>query len=219
MRALVLGSLLFAFPALAFTVDQARREINVKIVYVSTSAKGALDTVDAISKKTNADAKSEFTVVSTEDGEVKFFDFIPMGLGDVRGFKIRLHLYAASQPMKNAKERETFLKDLDGVVFIASVDVKRSAETVARFRRLQKDLALLGSNWRRVPMTIQIEDSERSIGTTPAAMTEMLELTGQPIIEASASTGVGVFDTLKSVTKQVLVELKRSSSPPAAHSP
>ncbi|MDP1823637.1 MAG: gliding-motility protein MglA [Archangium sp.] len=210
MRVFFVGLLLLTLPASASFINYSAREINLKLVYVSASDAAGRANLEYVYGKTNPEAKGKFISLAVEDGShVQFFDFLPLSLGEIRGFKVRFHLYTSVGGKGAEATRRLILKGVDGVVFVADGDPKRSAENVRAFKQLKGDLAALGYDWKTTPITVQVQGEGVAQPMTPEVVAQALGLSDQPVFSATPVNGVGVFDTLKSSAKQMLLELKK----------
>lgn len=213
MRTFLACLLLLALPSSASFINYSSKEINIKLVYVSVRDNGGGANLEYVYGKTNPEAKGKFISLAKEDGtSVQFFDFLPLALGEIRGFKVRFHLYASKNGEGSAESRRLILKGVDGVVFVANGDPKHSAQNVTAFKQLQADLAAHGYDWQSMPLTVQVQGDGVEKPMAPEVVGKALGLSGQPIFAALPATGVGVFDTLKSSAKQVLMELKKGAA-------
>ncbi len=209
---------LAARPAAASFINYSSREINVKIVYVGgASSKTATENLQYVYEKTSPDAKGKMIRLATGgDDSTIFFDFLPLELGEIRGFKTRFHLYTVDGGAGGAAARTLILKGVDGIVFVADCDPTRMKANVDALVSLQRDLQALGYDYAKIPLTVELEGASKP-GAVPAeTVKQMLRLGERPAFESDVAAGTGVFDTLKSIAKQILMELKKGSD---AHPP
>lgn len=195
-------------------INYSTREINVKIVYFgSPGATAALDNLTYVYNKTNPAAKGKLIQLSTDRGaSVWFFDFLPLHLGEIRGFKTRLHLYTVVGGAKpSAETRELILKGADGVVFIADAAPASAERNVANLAELKKQLTGLGYDFDKMPIVFQLVGTSRKGAVSVDDLKKSLAIGDRPVHEADVTTGVGVFDTLKAMAKLVLMELKKGA--------
>src|SRR5471032_3018521 len=190
-------------------INYAAREINCKIVYYGPGLCGKTTNLQYIYDRTNPAAKGKLISLATETDRTLFFDFLPLDLGTVRGFKTRCHLYTVPGQVFYDASRKLILKGVDGVIFVVdSQEARMEANVDARYN-LEKNLKDQGYDLAAVPYALQL--NKRDLPTAIAAdeMYRQLNFKGEPTFEAVAMSGTGVFDTLKSVAKLVLQELKK----------
>lgn len=190
-------------------INYSSREINVKLVYYGPGLCGKTTNLHYIYKKTNPDAKGKMISLATETERTLFFDFLPLALGEIRGFKTRFHLYTVPGQVFYDASRKLILKGVDGVVFVADSQLERMEANAESVENLRINLAEQGYNLDAIPYVIQYNKRDLPNVAPVAEMNKLLNPRGLPAYEAVATTGVGVFDTLKNLAKQVLFELKK----------
>jgi signal recognition particle receptor subunit beta len=147
--------------------------------------------------------------LATETDRTLFFDFMPLELGTVRGFKTRFHLYTVPGQVFYDASRKLILKGVDGVVFVADSQEERMDANIESLYNLEENLKTQGYDLMKVPYVLQLNKRDLSNIIPVADLTAELQKKGEPVVEAVAATGHGVFDTLKAVAKQVLTELRK----------
>ena len=192
--------------AAASFVNYSSREINCKIVYWSAMPTASADSLTYIYGKLQPDTKGKLIALSTESERTLFFDFLPLNLGEIRGFKVRLHLYTAPVSAEYGASRRLILKGADGIVFIADADPKSAKANAASLAELKQALT---ENGAAAPIVFQLQNTRKKKAVSVEALARSLAIGERGAYEANPSTGVGVFDTLKDVTKQVLTALKK----------
>ncbi len=190
-------------------INYAAREINCKIVYYGPGLCGKTTNLQWIYDKTNPQAKGKLISLATETDRTLFFDFLPLDLGQVRGFKTRFHLYTVPGQVFYDASRKLILKGVDGVVFIADSQDARMEANVESLQNLEKNLKEQGYDLKTIPYVLQMNKRDLPTAISADAMYQRLNLKGEPTFEAVAMNGTGVFDTLKAVAKLVLTELKK----------
>ncbi len=190
-------------------INYSSREINCKIVYYGPGLCGKTTNLQYVYKKTNPDQKGKLISLATETERTLFFDFLPLALGDIKGFKIRFHLYTVPGQIFYAASRKLILKGVDGVVFVADSQIERMDANIESLDDLKINLAEQGYDLDKMPFTIQHNKRDLMHVAPVDNMNKLLNKRNVPWFEAVATTGVGVFDTLKNVAKQVLTELKK----------
>jgi signal recognition particle receptor subunit beta len=190
-------------------INYAAREINCKIVYYGPGLCGKTTNLQYIYDRTNPAAKGKLISLATETDRTLFFDFLPLDLGTVRGFKTRFHLYTVPGQVFYDASRKLILKGVDGVVFVADSQEARMDANVESLKNLEKNLVDHGFDLNTVPYVLQLNKRDLPSAVAADEMYRQLNFKGEPTFEATAPLGVGVFDTLKAVAKQVLMELRK----------
>jgi mutual gliding-motility protein MglA len=190
-------------------INYASKEINCKIVYYGPGLCGKTTNLQFIYNKTAPESKGKMISLATEADRTLFFDFLPLDLGSIRGFTTRFHLYTVPGQVFYDASRKLILKGVDGVIFVADSQEERMEANIESIRNLEANLKEHGFDLTTIPYALQF--NKRDLGNVVPAdeMYRMLNYKREPTFEAVATTGVGVFDTLKSVAKQILIELKK----------
>jgi signal recognition particle receptor subunit beta len=191
-------------------INYASREINCKIVYYGPGLCGKTTNLQYIFDSTAPQSKGKLISLATETDRTLFFDFMPLELGTVRGFKTRFHLYTVPGQVFYDASRKLILKGVDGVVFVADSQEERMDANIESLSNLQENLQAQGYDLMGIPYVLQLNKRDLPNVVPVADLASELQRKGEPVIESVASTGVGVFDTLKAVAKQVLTELRKS---------
>ena len=192
-------------------INLMAREINCKIVYYGPGLCGKTTNLQYIYERTNPEAKGKMISLATETDRTLFFDFLPLALGEIRGFKTRFYLYTVPGQVFYDASRKLILKGVDGVVFVADSQIARMEANQESLENLRTNLAEQGYSLDKIPFVMQYNKRDMPDIATVEELREALNPTMVPEFEACARTGVGVFDTLKSVAKLVLTELKKGS--------
>jgi signal recognition particle receptor subunit beta len=190
-------------------INYSSREINCKIVYYGPGLCGKTTNLQYIYSKTNPEAKGKMISLATETERTLFFDFLPLSLGEIRGFKTRFHLYTVPGQVFYDASRKLILKGVDGVVFVADSQIERMEANIESLDNLRVNLQDQGYNLDKIPYVVQFNKRDLPNSAPLDELKKVLNPTNVPEYEAVATTGVGVFDTLKAVAKLVLTELKR----------
>jgi len=192
-------------------INYAAREINCKLVYYGPGLGGKTTNLQYIYAKTNPNAKGRLISLATESDRTLFFDFLPLELGNIRGFRTRFHLYTVPGQVFYDASRKLILKGADGVVFVADSQGARRDANVEAVHNLQENLRAQGLDLAEIPYVLQFNKRDLPGAMTVDEMTRELRVGDEAVFEAVATTGVGVFDTLKAVARLVLVQLKKQS--------
>jgi len=190
-------------------INYAAREINCKIVYYGPGLCGKTTNLQYIYDRTNPSAKGKLISLATETDRTLFFDFLPLDLGTVKGFKTRFHLYTVPGQVFYDASRKLILKGVDGVVFVADSQIERMEANIESLENLRLNLTEQGYNLDKLPYVVQYNKRDLPNAAPLDQLREVLNPTKAPEFEACATSGAGVFDTLKAVAKSVLTELRR----------
>ena len=190
-------------------INYASREINCKIVYYGPGLGGKTTNLQYIYDSTAPQAKGKLISLATETDRTLFFDFMPLELGTVRGFKTRFHLYTVPGQVYYDASRKLILKGVDGVVFVADSQEERMDANIEALYNLEENLQTQGYDLQQVPYVLQLNKRDLPNVISVNELSGELQRKGEPVFEAVAAQGTGVFDTLKAVAKQVLTELRK----------
>ena len=190
-------------------INYSSREINCKLVYYGPGLCGKTTNLQYIYNKTKPDAKGKMISLATETERTLFFDFLPLSLGEIRGFRTRFHLYTVPGQVFYDASRKLILKGVDGVVFVADSQEERMEANIESIRNLEDNLKDHGLDLATVPYALQFNKRDLANVMPSDQMYRILNYKREPTFEAVATTGIGVFDTLKAVAKQVLIELRK----------
>jgi signal recognition particle receptor subunit beta len=190
-------------------INYASREINCKIVYYGPGLCGKTTNLQYIYQKTEPDAKGKMISLATETERTLFFDFLPLSLGEIRGFKTRFHLYTVPGQVFYDASRKLILKGVDGVVFVADSQEERIDANVESLENLRINLKEQGYDLDNLPYIIQYNKRDLTGVMSIEELRRELNPTSVPEFEACATTGEGVFETLKAIAKLILIDLKK----------
>ncbi len=190
-------------------INYSSREINCKIVYYGPGLCGKTTNLQYVYAKTNPEAKGKMISLATETERTLFFDFLPLSLGEIRGFKTRFHLYTVPGQVFYDASRKLILKGVDGVVFVADSQIERMEANIESVENLRVNLSEQGYDLDKIPYVVQYNKRDLPNVATVEELRRLLNPRNVPEYQAVATTGVGVFETLKAVAKLVLTELKK----------
>ncbi|MBF6594137.1 MAG: gliding-motility protein MglA [Thermaceae bacterium] len=187
------------------TINFAAREINFKIVYYGPGMSGKTTNLKWVFQQVPPNRKGEMISLATEDERTLFFDFLPVDLGEVKGFKTRFHLYTVPGQVFYNASRKLILRGVDGVVFVADSAPNRLRANAESMRNLRENLNEYGIKTEEIPLILQANKRD----VQDALPMEMIQAVIDPesrytIHEAIATNGTGVFETLKAVSRSVL---------------
>ncbi|HQZ16461.1 MAG TPA: ADP-ribosylation factor-like protein [Vicinamibacteria bacterium] len=190
-------------------INYASREINCKIVYYGPGLCGKTTNLQHIYDKSNVGTKGKLISLATETDRTLFFDFLPLELGTVRGFKTRFHLYTVPGQVFYDASRKLILKGVDGVIFVADSQEERMDANLEALDNLVTNLKGQGYDFNTIPYVLQFNKRDLPTAMPVEDMKKILCRRNEPIVEACASKGIGVFETLRAVAKVVLQELNK----------
>jgi signal recognition particle receptor subunit beta len=192
-------------------INYASREINCKIVYYGPGLCGKTTNIQYIYDKTNPTAKGKLISLATETDRTLFFDFLPLDLGSVKGFKVRFHLYTVPGQVFYDASRKLILKGVDGVIFVADSQNERMEANEESVYNLKLNLKDQGYDLKQIPYVLQLNKRDLPKVAPIEEMIQKLRQKDEPVFEAVASKGIGVFETLKAVARQALNDLRRTT--------
>jgi signal recognition particle receptor subunit beta len=190
-------------------INYSSREINCKLVYYGPGLGGKTTNLQFIYARTSPEAKGKMISLATETERTLFFDFLPLSLGEIRGFKTRFHLYTVPGQVFYDASRKLILKGVDGVIFVADSQNERMEANSESLENLRSNLSEQGYNLDKLPYIIQYNKRDLPNAAPLEELRQLLNPTHVPEFEACATTGIGVFETLKAIAKAVLTELRR----------
>lgn len=189
-------------------INYAAREINCKVVYYGPGLCGKTTNIQHIYERMGNGSKGKLISLATETDRTLFFDFLPVEFGVIRGFKTRFHLYTVPGQVFYDASRRLILKGADGVVFVADSQEARMDANVESVRNLRENLKEHGIDPDRVPYVLQFNKRDLPTAVPVPDLVAALRRGNEPVFEAVATRGTGVFETLKAAVKQVLVGLR-----------
>lgn len=192
-------------------INYAAREINVKIVYYGPGLGGKTTNLQYIYERTSPDQKGKLISLATETERTLFFDFLPLDLGTVKGFRVRFHLYTVPGQVFYDASRKLILKGADGVVFVADSQRERMDANIESLNNLKVNLRENGLDILTIPYVLQLNKRDLPSAVPVEEMLRVLHVKGEPVFEAVAPRGIGVFETLKTIARLVLQELKKTT--------
>jgi len=169
---------------------------------------GKTTKLQVIYQKTADQQKGKMISLATETERTLFFDFLPLDLGNVRGFKTRIHLYTVPGQVFYDASRKLILRGVDGIVFVADSQEQRQDANVEALDNLMSNLKEHGYDFNKIPYVLQLNKRDLPNILPIDLLSTELRRKNEPVIEAVAFQGTGVFETLKEIAKQVLTELK-----------
>ncbi len=189
-------------------VNFQSKEINCKIVYYGPGLGGKTTNIQYIYQKSSGDNKSKMISLNTENERTLFFDFLPLDLGEIRGFKTRFHLYTVPGQVFYEASRKLVLRGVDGLIFVADSQVERLEANIESLNGLYKNLDEQGYDVDKIPLIFQWNKRDLPNIVPVQELERQLNKKKLPSFETVAKDGVGVFESLKVISKAVLMNLR-----------
>lgn len=189
-------------------INYNAKEIHCKIVYYGPSLSGKTTSLQWVYEQSNNEGRSELTELPTDVERTLFFDFLPMDVGEIRGFRTRFHLYTVPGQVVYDASRRLILKGLDGIVFVADSQAERMEENLKSMENLEKNLELQGYDIKNVPMSIMYNKRDLPNALPIGELRNALNKHNVPDFEGVARDGSGVFEALKTNLKSIVTTLK-----------
>ncbi len=191
-------------------INQSSREIILKIVYYGPGLSGKTTNIKYVYTATNPDARGKLISLETKAERTLFFDFLPLSLPAIRGFKTRLHLYTVPGQLFYSASRKLIMKGADGVVFVADSQRDRFEANLIALDDMKENLAAYNYDIEKIPFVIQYNKRDLPNPVPVEELRTALNPWGFPDFEAAAAAenGPGVFDTLKAVVKLIIRDMQ-----------
>ncbi len=179
----------------------AIKELNLKIVYYGPGLCGKTTNLRMIFAALSPDRKGKMMSLATELDQTLFFDFLPVDLGSIKGWKLRYHLYTVPGQVYYNVSRKLVLKNVDGLIFVVDSQQERLDENIESFNNLQDNLKSYNLHLADIPMVIQYNKRDLPNILSIRDLQHHMNKGGRPYFESVAIRGIGVFDTVGSVCK------------------
>ena len=192
-------------------INQEAKELHCKIVYYGPSLGGKTTNLQWVYGTTQASNPTTSQMMEFDTGtpeRTRFFDFLPLEVGEIRGLKVRFHLYSVPGQVIYDASRRLLLKNLDGMIFVADSQIDRMDENLISFKNMEKNLELSGYDIKKIPFAIQYNKRDLPNIASVAELRSALNKYNSPDFEAKAHQGVGVMETLKTLSKSIITSLK-----------
>ncbi len=189
-------------------INYNAKEIHCKIVYYGPSLGGKTTNIQWVYQKTATDQKSKLIALNTENERTLFFDFLPLFIGEIRGFTTKFHLYTVPGQVVYDASRKLILKGLDGIIFVADSQAERLEENIESMNNLETNLKQQGYDIKQVPLIMQYNKRDLKNVTPVHELRRILNRYNSPEFEACATQGTGVFESLKTLSKSIVNILK-----------
>lgn len=189
-------------------VNFATKEINVKIVYYGPALSGKTTNLQIIYDLVPQEVKGQFTSIATATERTLFFDFLPLDLGEVRGFQLRLGVYTVPGQAIYGLTRKSILKSVDAIVFVADSDPDKLEANIDNYQDMCDNLREYGMDLDRVPILLQYNKRDLPNAIPLEVLQDTLNPENKYIyFEAVATEGIGVKETLKQITKMAVSKI------------
>lgn len=189
-------------------VNHAKKEINAKIVYFGPEWAGKAANLSHIFGKLKESFRGSFKSMNLQSDRMQFFDFVPSGQGTLNGYSIRFHVYTVTGEVTHASSWKMVLKGVDGMVFVADSDPARMTANLDSLKLLQSCLGAYGKGLADIPCVIQCNKRDLSGASSMEEMGQAINPAGLTIIPAVARRGEGVLESIFSLVKMVLKNLR-----------
>ena len=187
-------------------VNHLTKEVNFKIVYYGPGLSGKTTNIQYIYEHTHPEQRGhlEIATLSTENERTLFFDFLPLSVGEVQSHKTRIQVYSLPGQTLYDISRQFVLKGVDGIVFVFDSQNKRMEDNVESFQSLEKSLDKQGYDINKLPLVFQYNKRDLSDVASIGELQATFNSTGLPYLEAVASRGDGVMETLQLISQLVI---------------
>ncbi len=192
------------------SINYSRKEISCKIVYYGPGLCGKTTNLQHIYNQTKPDRRGKLISLATEMDRTLFFDFLPLDLGEIKGFNVRFHLYTVPGQVLYANSRKLILKSVDGVIFVADSQSERTEANIESMQDLWHNLAEHGYSLEQLPLTIQYNKRDLQKITPIKELNRLINSKDTNWYQSIATEGTGVFETLKDNVKKVLLKIEKT---------
>lgn len=186
------------------SINFATREISCKVVYYGPGLSGKTTNLQVIHQKMPQDKRTDMVSLATEGDRTLFFDFLPLNLGDIKGFKTRFQLYTVPGQVYYNSTRKLVLRGVDGIVFVADSQRSRQAENIESLQNLRQNLQDYGMDLDDMPFVLQYNKRDMENVFTLDELNAELNPRNVPFFPATAHNGKGVVTTLKTIAMLVI---------------
>jgi len=194
-------------------INRVGREINCKIIYAGTGLGGKTTNVQFIYEQTHPEQTGKLMPLSTENERTLFYDFLPMGVGEIRGYKTRFHIFSIPGQTFYENSRPFLLRGVDGIVFVVDSQPERMEANIESLESLRRSLDRQGYDLDRLPLVFQYNKRDLSGAVPVSELQATFNPLKRPYFEAIANRGTGVMETLQAISQAVIRELKGGGAP------
>jgi signal recognition particle receptor subunit beta len=190
-------------------LNYSTREINFKVVYYGPGLSGKTTNIKTIYEKVKTDNKGKLVSLATETERTLFFDFFPLDLGTIKGYKVKFHLYTVPGQIYYSSSRKLIMKGVDGIVFVADSQRERFEANIESLQDMMDNLKEYNIDFETLPYVLQLNKRDLPNITPANELIKALRKKNEPVVEAMALKGDGVVDTLKGISKLIMIDVKR----------
>ena len=190
-------------------LNYSTREINFKVVYYGPGLSGKTTNIKTIYEKVKADNKGKLVSLATETERTLFFDFFPLDLGTIKGYKVKFHLYTVPGQIYYSSSRKLIMKGVDGIVFVADSQRERFEANIESLQDMMDNLKEYNIDFETMPYVLQLNKRDLPNITPANELIKALRKKNEPVVEAMALKGDGVVETLKGISKLIMIDVKR----------
>jgi len=190
-------------------INEQTKEVNCKVVYFGPPLCGKSTSLRWIYDRMREEKKGELVSLSTGDDRTLYFDFVPLTVGQLRGYQLRLHLYTVPGEVAYESARKLIAKGVDGVVFLADSELEKMELNFSAMLELKDMIEEHGIDWDTLPMVVQYNKRDLPDAVPVIELRRLLNPRNVPDFETVAIEGKGVFDALKAISAQVFKSLKK----------
>lgn len=196
-------------------INYSSKEVNCKIVYFGAGLSGKTTNIQYIYEQTQQDRRGKLVTLSTENERTLFFDFLPLAVEDVRGYRTRFHLYTVPGQTFYEISREFILKGVDGIVFVVDSQEERMDANIESFEALERSLDRQGYDLSKIPLIFQYNKRDMGNVVPLSELEATFNPRGRHHFEAVANRGEGVMETLQAISQAVIRELRGIGTSPS----
>ncbi len=189
-------------------LNYSTREINFKIVYYGPGLSGKTTNIKYIYENIKSENKGKLVSLATESERTLFFDFFPVDLGRIKDYQVKFHLYTVPGQIFYSHSRKLILKGVDGIVFVADSQTDRFEANIESINDMLENLKEYRIPFNTIPYVLQLNKRDLPNVDSVTRLVAALKQKDEPIIEAVATTGVGVVETLKAISRQIMIDVK-----------
>lgn len=190
-------------------INYSIREINFKIVYYGPGLSGKTTNIKYLYKKVKSENKGKLVSLATESERTLFFDFFPLDLGRIKGYKVKFHLYTVPGQIYYSSSRKLILKGVDGLVFVADSQRERFEANIESLDDMLENLKEYNIDFSSLPYVLQLNKRDLPNITPVNELISTLRTKNETVLEAVAVGGNGVIDTLKTISKSIMIDIRR----------
>ena len=189
-------------------ISNTLKEINLKVVYFGPGLSGKTENLNYIYKNSDSSTVGQIVGLNDQNKRTAFFDFLPMRLGELGGFKTNLHLFTIPGYLAYESNRKLLMKGVDGIVFVADSKKEQKKSNKEFLNNLSEILYEQGLDIENIPFVFQYNHKDAKNLISTEELSAELNLYKKEEFEAVATKGEGVFETLQAISKQILTKLK-----------